>query len=367
MIFRVALAGLSMALTPIAAQAQTASSSPPPAVVVSTVTEQSPAALNRYVGRVIAVSTVELQVRVTGFLEKRNFTEGATVKKGDVLYEIEKDTYKANVDKSSATVQGAQATVTDDQKTFERMKFLRDKQDQPQSAVDQAEADLQNSQATLGEAKAQLELDQINLGYTTITSPIDGRISTTNINVGNLVTPDSGTLATILSVDPIYVRFYMSEAELVDARQKGLIGEDGAKLDVEITLSNGDVYPRKGKINYVGIAIEQSTDTAEIRATFDNPDGILIPGQFVTAKTMDPTAKPELAVPQLAVQLDKKGHFVFIVGDDNKVERQDVQVGAQQAGMWVVTSGLAKGQKVIVQGLQKVQPGIVVKPVEQQS
>ena len=367
MISRAALAGLSIALTPFAAQAQTASPAQPPAVVVSAVTEQSPAALNKYVGRVVAVSTVELQARVTGFLEKRNFTEGATVKKGDVLYEIEKDTYKANVDRSSATVQGAQATVTDDQKTFERMKFLRDKQDQPQSAVDQAEADLQNSQATLGEAKAQLELDQINLGYTTITSPIDGRISTTNIDVGNLVTPNSGTLATILSVDPIYVSFYMSEIDLVDARQRGLIGEDQAKLEVEITLSDGDVYPKKGTINYVGVAIEQSTDTTEIRATFANPDGILIPGQFVTARTIDPSAKPELAVPQLAVQLDKKGHFVFLVGEDNKVERQDIEVGQQKAGMWVVTSGLEKGQKVIVQGLQKVQPGIIVKPVEQQS
>ncbi len=358
----------SLALVPILeVKAQESASGTPEKVIVANVTKQAPGTIHTYVGRIEAVSTVELQARITGFLEKRNFIEGATVHKGEVLYEIERGIYKSEVDKYTATVEGATATVEDNQKTLDRMTYLRDKQDEPQEKVDSAKATLLASQADLDEAKADLEEAKINLGYTWIASPIDGRISKTEVNVGNLVNPDSGTLATVVSVDPVYVIFYVSERTLLEERRKGLVDDNSSKLTVSITLSDGETYPEEGKITYVGIDVDESTDTIELRATFPNPDKVLVPGQYANVSTVNPDAKPVVAIPQTALQLDKNGHFVFTVDSSNKVVRTDIELGKQISGLWEVNSGLSEGQQVIVQGLQKIRAGMTVSPVEQGS
>ena len=361
------LLGFLSLVPTLAAQAQTTAPKQPQSVIVARVSAQAPGAINSYIGRVEAVSTVELQARVTGFLEKRNFIEGAAVSKDEVLYEIERETYKAEVDKYTATVEGATATVDDNQKTLDRMIYLRDNEDEPQAKVDSAKADLLSSQATLDEAKADLEEAKINLGYTRILSPFDGRISKTEINVGNVVDSNSGTLATVVSIDPVYVSFYVSERTLLEERRKGLIDNNSSGLAISITLADGESYPEKGKITYVDIEVDESTDTIELRATFPNPDKVLIPGQFVTVSTEDPSAKPVITVPQTALQLDKKGHFVFTVDGSDKVVRTDIQLGKQISGLWEVKSGLSEGQRVIVQGLQKIRAGMTVSPVEQGS
>ncbi|MEM9632254.1 MAG: efflux RND transporter periplasmic adaptor subunit [Pseudomonadota bacterium] len=359
--------GLASAiLTAFAANAQDTSAQPQKVTVakVSTITADN---ASRYVGRVEAVSTVDLVARVEGYLDKRNFTEGGTVKKGDLLYVIEKDLYQASVDQSKATLEGAKATLENSQIELERQRQLLAKGDISQANFDKQKATTATDQANVDGAQANLDTADINLGYTEIYSPIDGRISKTNVNVGNLVDSNTGTLATVTSVDPIYVSFYMGEKDLIKDREAGLIGNDSATLKVNLTMANGTQYPSAGKVTYVGTTVDQSSDTVELRATFDNPKNLLIPGQFVnvTVEAADPAKLA--AVPQTAIQLDAKGHFVYVVDSDNKVKRQDIQLGRQSGSLWEVKSGLKEGEQVIVQGLQRVKPDMTVAPVEAKS
>ncbi len=335
-----------------------------PNVTVATVSSQTVGDKGRYVGRVDAVTTVNLVARVEGFLEKQNFQDGAFVKKGDLLYVIEKGLYEADVANAQAQLEGAQATLKNSQLDLARQKILLTEDDVPQSTVDQAEATVGANEASVGEAKANLDTAKINLGYTDIYSPIDGRIGVSNIDVGNLVDSNSGTLATITSVDPIEVKFFMGEKDLIKDREAGLIGNDDAKLSVRLTMADGTDFATAGKITYVGTTVEQSSDTVEMKATFANPDNVLIPGQFVNVIVEDSDPQKTPVVPQSAVQLDSTGHFVYLVDKDNKVERRDVKLGRQSGTVWEVSSGLKDGDRVITQGLQRVHPGITVNPTD---
>ncbi|MEX3012068.1 efflux RND transporter periplasmic adaptor subunit [Hoeflea sp. TYP-13] len=335
-----------------------------PNVTVATVKSQETGNRGRYVGRIQAVSTVNLEARVEGVLEKRNFQEGGLVKKGDLLFVIEKGLYQASVASSKAQLEGAQATLKNSKVELGRQKILLEKGDVAQSDYDSAEATVGSNEASVGEAQASLDTANINLGYTDIYAPIDGRISKTSVDVGNLVNTNTGTLATITSVDPIYVSFYMGEKDLIEDREKGLIGNDSAALNIKLTMADGSPYTSTGSISYVGTTVEQASDTIEVRATFDNPKNILIPGQFVNVFVEDAQPKSTLVVPQSAVQLDSKGHFVYLVDSADKIERRDVKLGKQAGTVWEVSSGLEEGEKVVVQGLQKIHPGVVVNPVE---
>lgn len=336
-----------------------------PNVTVATIGSQAIGHRGRYVGRVRAVDTVNLVARVQGVLEKRAFEEGGFVKKGDLLYVIEKSLYEADVANAKAQLEGAEATLKNSSIDLDRQKFLLSKDDVPQSTVDSATATVGANQASVDEAKANLDTANINLGYTNITSPIDGRISQSLVDVGNLVDSNTGTLATVTSVDPIYVSFFVGEKELIEDREKGLIGNNSAELDVKLTLSDGSDYPQTGKINYVDTAVQEGSDTIEVRATFDNPKNILLPNQFVNVNLAETNPPTVVVVPQSAVQLDSKGHFVYVLDSANKIERKDVTLGRQAGAVWVVSSGLEDGEKVVVQGLQRVSPGMTVNPTEQ--
>lgn len=338
-----------------------------PNVTVATVKSQPAGDRGRYIGRVEAVSTVDLVARVEGFLEKRNFTEGGFVKTGDLLYQIEKGTYEANVASAKAELEGAQATLKNAQVNLQRQQVLLGQGDVPQSVVDSAQAEVGEDQSSVDQAKADLDTANINLSYTDIYSPIDGRISKTNIDVGNLVNSNSGTLATVTSVDPIYVSFYVGEKDLIRDREQGLIGENDSNLKVKVTLSDGTPYPIEGTITYVDTTVQEASDTIEMRATFANPKNVLIPMQFVNVTLVDATPQMVLVIPQAAVQLDAKGHFVYVVDADDKIERRDVTLGQQLASTWQVASGLKAGEKVVTVGLQRVSPGTVVTANEQQS
>ncbi|MBO6892458.1 MAG: efflux RND transporter periplasmic adaptor subunit [Roseibium sp.] len=318
----------------------------------------------RYVGRIEATSTVDIVARVEGYLAERKFTEGSFVKKGDLLYVIEKELYEASVNQAKASLDGANAALTNSQIELERQRQLLAKGDISQAAYDSAKATTGGDQANVDAAKANLDTATINLGYTDIYSPIDGRISKTNVNVGNLVDTNTGTLATVTSVDPIYVSFYMGEKDLIEDREAGLVRNDTASLAIELVLADGSKYPSTGKISYVGTSIDEGSDTVEMRATFDNPKNLLLPGQFVNVNVQDANPGEVTAIPQSAIQLDAKGHYVYVVGSDNKAQRTDITLGKQSGALWEVKSGLKKGEKVIVQGLQKVQPGMTVTPVE---
>ncbi len=354
-------------LSVLATVALAQSDTTPPSVVVQKAQTQKSGLTDSYVGRVQAASTVDISARVQGNLEVRNFVEGGLVKAGDVLYEIERDYYQAQVDQAAATVSGAQATVKGAQVDFDRQSALLQRGDVPQSTVDAAQAVLGADQAAVAQAQAELDQANINLGYTTITSPIDGRISKSNVDVDNLVSPDSGVLATITSVDPIYVSLYVSERDLIQKRAEGLVDQNTSTLGVQLVLTNGATYPQRGKVTYISNQIDTATDTIEVRATFDNPDDLLIPGQVVTVTFEDPNAKEVVVIPQTAIQLDQKGHFVFVVNSDNVAKRQDITLGAQTGRDWVISSGLKAGDQVIVQGLQRVREDEKVTPTESQS
>ncbi len=205
------------------------------------------------------------------------------------------------------------------------------------------------------------------MSYTEIHSPIDGRISAVNVDVGNLVNSSSGTLATVTSVDPIYVNFNPAESKILEQRRKGIIDGNEVKLTPRLIFSDGSTYPHAGSFDYVDTTVTQTTNTVKLRAVFPNPDNLLTPGQYVRVVVQPQQAKTALVVPQGAVQLDKSGHYVLTVDGHDKVVKKQITVGAQIASDWVVTAGLSKGDRVIVGGLQKVSPGEVVTVAKGQS
>ena len=256
--------------------------SPPPAVTVSPAVSRQVTETADFVGRVVAINKVDVVARVPGFIEERNFTEGQQVKTGDLLFRIEQDTYKAAVDQQKANVAKAKATEVNAALQLHRGKELIHNQTIPQSTLDQREADEAAAQAEVLQAEALLQQAQINLGYTEIRSPIDGRVGLAIFTVGNLVQPSSGRLATIVSQDPIYVTFPASERDVIAYRHR--LAESGGMnqhLPVHIKLPDGTIYGHPGLTNFLDVQVETNTDTVIVRAEFPNPEGLLVPGGIV--------------------------------------------------------------------------------------
>ena len=314
-----------------------------------------------FVGRIKAVDKVELRARVEGFLEKTLFREGQDVKAGDLLYQIEKVQFQAQVDQAKANLAAAEAEVTNAQQQYARQLELSKSQFSPQAVVDRDKAALDGGRAKTLQMRAALTQAAVNLDYTDIRSPIEGRIGRTAYTAGNLVNPASGVLATIVSQDRIYVLFPVSVRDLEtirEARRK----EDGglAKIEIRIRLSNGSEYPQRGLWNLTDPQVDQQTDTLIMRATMPNPEGRLVDGQFVTAAIRERQQEPRLVVPQAALQIDQSGYYVLVVDDQHKVEQRRIQTGPNQDTDVVIASGLREGENVIVDGVQKVRPGQIV-------
>jgi membrane fusion protein, multidrug efflux system len=314
-----------------------------------------------FVGRIKAVEKVDIRARVEGFLQKVAFREGQDVKTGDLLYQIEKVQFQAQVDQAKANLASAEAEATNAQAQYNRQFELARHQFSPQATVDQNKAALDTSRAKILQMQAALTQADVNLGYTDIRSPIDGRIGRTAYTIGNLVNPASGPLATIVSQDPIYVLFPVSVRELEIIREARRNEEGGfAKIEIRIRLSNGKDYPQRGVWNLTDPQVDQQTDTLIMRATIPNPERQLIDGQFVSAVIRERREAPRLVVPQAALQVDQSGNYVLVVDDQHKVEQRRIQTGPNQDTDVVVTSGLREGEKVIVDGIQKVRPGQIV-------
>jgi len=338
-----------------------AQATPPPAVSVRPVMSRQVTATGGFVGRVTAIDKVDIVARVAGFIEERTFTEGQMVKKGDLLFRIEQDTYKSAVDQESANVARAKATEVNAALQFKRGEDLVKNQNIPQSTVDQRAADWQASQAGGLQAQAQLEQAKINLRYTEIHSPIDGRIGLARFTVGNLVQPSSGSLATIVSQDPVYVTFQVSARDVIDYKLR--LADSGGKdvhQTVHIKLPSGTEYPHPGLTNFLDVQADSNTDTVTVRATLPNPDGLLVPGGVVAVTLERGRPMSALVVRQSAVLLDQAGRYVMVVGEDKKVEQRRVTTSVEQGRDIVVTNGLKDGELVIVEGIQKVRPGQVV-------
>jgi membrane fusion protein (multidrug efflux system) len=333
---------------------------PPPGVGVITVKQGDVTVGASFVGRVVAVNAVDLVARVEGFLEARQFTEGQDVKTGDLLFQIEQDVYQAQVDQAAANLASAQATANNAKIQADRAQSLVRTNDVSQATLDDRNATLASANASVLQMQAALTIAQINLGYTQVKAPVDGRISIANFDVGALVQPASGTLATVVSQDPIYVTFPVPTSVYlrVHQRQPDSIAIADVPVAVHIILSDGTAYPEIGKIDYSAVEVDQGTDTVTIRAEFANPKRELIDGAFVQVTVEDTRPQQGIVIPQAAVLTDQAGKYVLIVDADKKAQQRRVTLGSEQSGgRVVIAQGLNDGDTLIVEGLQKARPG----------
>jgi membrane fusion protein (multidrug efflux system) len=314
-----------------------------------------------FVGRVEAIDRVEIKARVTGFLEAVLFKEGDTVKEGAPLYGIEKGLFQTAVEQAQGALERSKAAKELSTVQLQRAQDLLEKsagtavaRDQMKAADDQAAGQITSDQANLATAK-------INLGYTDVVSPIAGKVSKTNITKGNLVGPDTGTLTTVVSQDPMYVSFPVSQRDFLRARETGTKLDVGA-IKAQLRFADGTIYDQTGRINFIDVTVDRSTDTVLVRATFPNPDSALIDGQFVRVRVdlESGSVKEQVVVPQSALIADQEGVYVFVV-EDGKAVVTRVKPSKETGTGVVVESGLNGGEQVIVQGLQSVRPGAPVR------
>jgi RND family efflux transporter MFP subunit len=336
---------------------------PPPLVTVAKVTEQDVNPPSEYVGHVQAVQTVDLRARIEGFLEQVKFKEGSDVHAGDLLYVIEKAPYQAQVDADTAIVIQATATHTKARQYLERVRTVRSG-GVSQSDIDDAVAEELRARGELEQAKANLKRSQLDLGYTMVKAPITGRIGRTAFTRGNLVNPASGPLARIVQIDPIRVAYSISENDLVAIKMalKDAAGEKKHPiLAPRIKLPGGQILKISGQIDFVDNTVDPDTGTIAVWTLFDNPDGALLPGQYVTVLVARSQPEVMTVVPQSAVLEDHDGRYVLVVDDQNQVAVRRVETGPVVGINWAIKSGLSVNESVIIEGVQKVQPGQFVK------
>jgi membrane fusion protein, multidrug efflux system len=357
-----ALAGLAACEKP---EQQAAVQAQPPAVIVAKVIRSEVTPSSTFTGRIEAVDKVDLRARVSGFIEQQQFKEGADVKAGDLMFTLEKDEYQAQINQIKATIARAEAALQLADIETSRQSTLVKKEVKAQSTLDIALAEQAQSRADVERQKAELQKAELDLKYTDIVSPISGRVGRAIFSVGDFVGPDSGTLTTIVSQDPIYVTFPVSQRELMQVRREAqAAGTDPSSMTVKVRLADNTIYEHAGKLNFVDVQVSTSTDTISIRAELPNPDRLLVDGQLVTAVVE--SAKPEtvLEIPVSALQVDQAGRYVLVVDKENKVEIRRVEVDRIYQGNIGITKGLAEGELVIIEGVQKVRPQQAVQPTE---
>jgi membrane fusion protein (multidrug efflux system) len=368
----VVIAGVLAIGATVSIHAQPAPSGPP-AVGVVEAARQPITETSEFLGRVEAVSRVNVVARVTAFLEKRLFNEGSEIKQGDELYRLERGPFEADLAAKKAQVAQLQATLENAKLTTERARTLLGGPAGQQSTYDAAIANQRSLEAQVQAAQAQVQASQINLDYTDIRSPIDGRIGRTAVTEGNVVTPASGVLTTIVSQDPMHVVFPVSVRQGLELRERYTPKGGLVAVVLKLRLTDGRVYEPTGKVDFVD-TIAQSTDTFTVRGVIPNvtlqnlsdagggPVRELTDGQFVTVMVEGVQPVEVLAIPRAAVLSDQQGDYVYVVAADNKAEQRRIQLGQSTPTMASVLSGLSPGDKVIVEGLQRVRPGQPVSP-----
>ncbi len=337
---------------------------PPPAVTVVVAAQKDITPSFEFIGRVEAIDKVDLRARVEGVLEERLFTEGDYVEKGQLLFVIEKGLYEAAVEMAKADVAQAEATLIEANLKLKRVQDAVQTGAVSAQELDQAVAAQKRAEAEVMAAEAALRRAQLDLGYTEVKAPVRGKIGRAAYTVGNLVGPESGSLAHIVSIDPIYVNFPVSQRDVLELQRERLAsGPDMEKLIVPtLRLSDGEPYQHPGELDFIDPRVDPETDTRMVRVVFANPDELLVDGQFVTVVLRREERIRKLVVPQAAVQQDQAGPFVVVVTPDNKAEIRRVETGLREGVDWVIEAGLSDGELVIVEGLQKVRPGSTVKP-----
>ena len=354
-----------------AAIAQLGASGPPVVGVLEAV-KRPITESNEFLGRIEATNRVSVVARVTAFLEKRNFVEGTEVKSGDLLYQLERGPFEADLKSKQAQVAQLQATLVNAKLTTDRAKTLLGGPAGQQSTYDAALANQQSLEAQVQAAEAQVDLSKINLDYTEIRSPIDGMIGRTAVTEGNVVTPSSGVLTTIVSQDPMYVTFPVPVREALTLRDRYAARGGFKAVVIRVRLTDGRLYDQVGQLDFVNNTIAQNTDTIALRGTIPNPPlqnlsprlslRELTDNEFVTVLLEGVQPVEVLAIPRSAVLSDQQGEYVYVVGADNKADQRRIELGQSTSTIAAVTSGLSPGEKVIVEGLQKVRPGQAVAP-----
>ncbi len=346
----------------------------PPAVTVTPVTLTPVTPSSEYIGRIMATDRVTLVARVAAFLETRSFKEGAEVKKGDPLYRLEQEPFQADVEAKQAIVDQYQAQLDNAELTLARAKALLNTPAGQQSTYDAALANRLSIRAQRMSAEAQLAQSKINLGYTDIRAPIDGKIGRTAVTTGNYVTPGTGVLTTIVSQDPMYVVFPVATRAAMVLRDEAVAKGGISALVVKVRLPDGRLYNQTGKLDFLDNSVAGGTDTIILRAVIpnpvvskgsdDTPARQLVDGELITAIVEDARPVMALAVPRAAVLTDQAGDYVFVVDDDNKAAQRRVTLANSSPApqLAVVTNGLKEGEKVVVEGIQRVRPGQPVAP-----
>ena len=351
------LAMLAVLLAPLAAagchdSAATPSAPPPPEVGVVTVAPRPLPLSYEFVGEVQPIRRVEVRARVDGVIESRPFTEGSFVKAGDVLYRLERIRY-------DAAYRDASARLANAQRTLQRLEPLAERQAVAQQDVDDARTEAESAQAALDEARKDRE-DAV------VRAEISGRVGRTRLEVGARVTGPSDLLTTVEQLDPVYVSFRPSSQDLLrwrgDTSAARLI-RPGSNIRVHVILPDGTELPRTGKLGYVSPSLDPETGTQEFRATFDNRDRLLVSGQFVRVRLEGFVRQNALGIPRRAVQQSLGRQFVLVASKGDTVRSQDVTPGPWSGESWIIEKGIAPGDRVIVDGVQKTMPGGVVHPV----
>lgn len=332
----------------------------PAAIPVGTVMAEKRAITQTadFVGRIEAVNRVDVRARVTGYLEDVLFKDGSTVAEGAPLFRIERAPFEAAVEQAQGALERAQGTLQNATVQRQRAEELLKTNAGSVAIRDQRVAEEKGAQGDQTTAEANLKTAQINLGYTEIKAPIAGRIGRTKVTKGNVVGPDSGVLAQIVSDDPMYVTFPVSQREFLALKTNRLPADGSAPL-VSLKFSDGSTYDQKGRVDFVDVSVERATDTVLVRATLPNPTGKLLDGTLVRVAVQADKSEEKVLVPQSALIADQQGSYVFAV-EDGKAVAKRVKVGVQAGSYVAIDQGLSGNEQIVIQGLQNLRPGVPV-------
>lgn len=334
----------------------------PPTVGTITAEPREVVETTEFNGRIQAVDHVNVVARVSAFLEERLFSEGADVKAGDLLFRLERPPYEADVEAKRAAVAQAQAQLDNAKVFFERADQLRKTGSGSQSALDNALAAQRTAAAQLRSAQAALHASEINLGYTELRTPINGRIGRASVTAGNVVSPSSGTLVTVVSQDPMYVTFPIPTRKLIELQEKHAAQGGASKaLRIRLRLPDGRMYDQIGKLDFVDVSVAAATDSITLRGVIPNPvrsngQRELFNDEFVRVVLEAVTPQQALTIPRAAILTDQLGDFVYTVNKEKIAEVRRVKLGQSSASMATVIDGLAKGDIVVVEGIQRIRP-----------
>ena len=345
---------------------------PPPAVEYETISSRAVAPRFEFVARTRAREDVEIRAQISGTIVDRPFSEGQEVEEGSVLFRIDPRPYQAALSSARAQVSQADAALKVAERNLARGLELEPQGFISDAELDQLRANSDAAVASLEAANAAVETAQINLNFTNIEAPFTGRVGSTDLSIGDLVGPTSGPLVTLVQRDPMLVDFDVDERSLAERmrenRERQAQNLPPAEFTPRLQLINGDMYPLTGEIDYANNRINPSTGTVTVTARFPNPDGQLVPGQFTRITIERGEAEERLLVRQSSVLEDMQGRYVYVVDDNDTVARKNITLGLRDGVDWVVESGLEEGMRVIVNGVQKVRPGMTVaaSPIESQ-